>query len=50
MYVRNAIDHAQSTIDIAPTLVYDLDHNDQQCMSKIPQLRSYDADLTKLKH
>jgi hypothetical protein len=50
MYVRNAIDHTQSIVDIVPTLVYDLNHNDQQCMSKISQLGSYDADLTDFKH
>jgi len=31
MYVKDATDHTWSTVDIALTLMYNLNHNDQQC-------------------
>jgi hypothetical protein len=36
MYIKDASDHTWSMVDITLTLMYDLDHNDQQWMLDIP--------------
>jgi hypothetical protein len=50
MYNKDATDYKWSTVDIAPTLMYDPNHNDQQQTSEIPQLGPYNANLIDFKH